>query len=75
MLADHDPPMLTSTVGQRVAFAAAIQTGDLVSQQERSIAAAREIAELADEIDQLGIKRAGLCDPAPQTPGFAARAR
>ncbi len=58
MLADHDPPILTSTVGQRVAFAAAIQTGDLVSQQERSTAAAREIAALADEIDQLGIKRA-----------------
>jgi chromosome partitioning protein len=31
-LADHDPPVLAATIGQRVAFAAAAQSGRLVSE-------------------------------------------
>ncbi len=54
-LADHDPPVLATTIGQRVAFAAAAQAGRLVSELDRDTPAAREIAALADEIERLGI--------------------
>jgi len=56
-LADHDPPVLGSTIGQRVAFAAAAQSGRLVSELDDDTPAAREIAALADEIDRLRIGR------------------
>jgi chromosome partitioning protein len=56
-LADHDPPMLATTIGQRVAFAAAAQSGRLVSELDDDTPAAREIAALADEIDHLRIGR------------------
>ena len=56
-LADHDPPVLASTIGQRIAFAAAAQSGRLVSELDGDTPAAREIAALADEIDRLGIGR------------------
>lgn len=55
-LADHDPPVLRSTVGQRVAFAAAAQGGQLAREIDADSAAAREIAALAAEIDRLGIE-------------------
>jgi chromosome partitioning protein len=52
-LADHDPPLLSSTVGQRVVFADAAQTGRLVSEIAEDGAAAREIAALATEVGRI----------------------
>ncbi|MCQ4158525.1 AAA family ATPase [Roseomonas sp. GC11] len=52
-LADHDPPLLTTTVGQRVAFADAAQTGRLVGEIDSDSAAAREIAALVSEIGRI----------------------
>ncbi len=57
-LADHDPPLLAATVGQRVVFADAAQTGRLASDIDRQSPAAREIAALAAEVGRLGIGRA-----------------
>ena len=57
-LADHDPPVLAATIGQRIAFAAAAQSGCLVSELNDDTPAAREIAALADAIDGIGIGRA-----------------
>ena len=57
-LADNDPPVLFQTVGQRVAFASAAQSGRLVSELDGDTPAAREITALAAEIDRLGIGRA-----------------
>ena len=56
-LADHDPPVLDATIGQRIAFAVTAQSGRLVSEMDGDTPAAREIAALADEIERLGIKR------------------
>jgi chromosome partitioning protein len=56
-LADHDPPVLATTIGQRIAFAVTAQSGRLVSEMDGDTPAAREIAALADEIERLGIKR------------------
>ena len=56
-LADHDPPLLAATVGQRVVFADAAQTGRLASDIDRQSPAAREIAALAAEIARLGVGR------------------
>ena len=52
-LADHDPPLLTSTVGQRVAFADMAQSGRLVIEANHDSTAAREIAALAAEVRRL----------------------
>nr|WP_113866487.1 ParA family partition ATPase [Brenneria salicis]NMN91442.1 chromosome partitioning protein [Brenneria salicis ATCC 15712 = DSM 30166]RBP62711.1 plasmid segregation oscillating ATPase ParF [Brenneria salicis ATCC 15712 = DSM 30166]RLM30671.1 cobyrinic acid a,c-diamide synthase [Brenneria salicis ATCC 15712 = DSM 30166] len=49
-LADHDPPLLASTIGQRVVFADAAQSGRLASEIDADSLAAREIAALAAEI-------------------------
>jgi chromosome partitioning protein len=54
-LADHDPPVLTSTIGQRVVFAHAAQTGQLAGEIDNDSPAAREIATLATEIERLRI--------------------
>ncbi len=54
-LVDHDPPLLAATVGQRVVFADAAQTGRLASDIDRQSPAAREIAALAGEVVRLGI--------------------
>ncbi|MFG1307178.1 ParA family partition ATPase [Xanthobacter autotrophicus] len=56
-LADHDPPVLAATIGQRIAFAAAAQTGRLASECEQATSAAREIAALADELLHLPLGR------------------
>ena len=56
-LADHDPPLLGTTIGQRVVFADAAQTGRLASDIDRQSPAAREIAALAAEVARLGIGR------------------
>jgi chromosome partitioning protein len=49
-LAEHDPPLLAARIGQRVAFADAARTGQLVFEVESGGAAAREITALAAEI-------------------------
>jgi len=50
-LADHDPPLLATTIGQRIAFAAAAQTGRLVAELADATSATREIAAFADDVD------------------------
>jgi chromosome partitioning protein len=52
LLADHDPPALAATVGQRVSFADAARSGQLVSEVGGG-PAAREIAALAAEIERI----------------------
>lgn len=52
-LADQDPPMLVSRVGQRVAFADAARTGRLASESDTGQMATRDIEALADELDGL----------------------
>jgi len=56
-LADHDPPLLAATIGQRVVFAHAAQSGRLASEIDAESPAAREIAALAAEIGRLNIGR------------------
>jgi chromosome partitioning protein len=52
-LADHDPPVLFSTIGQRVVFADAAQSGRLVFEMAERSAASREVAALAAEIARI----------------------
>ena len=52
-LADHDPPLLASRIGQRVAFADTAQTGRLVFEIDEDGPAAREIAALTAEIGRI----------------------
>jgi chromosome partitioning protein len=52
-LADHNPPVLASTIGQRVTFADAAQLGRLVFEIAEHGLAAREIAALAAEIARI----------------------
>jgi chromosome partitioning protein len=56
-LADHDPPVLATTIGQRVVFADAAQSGQLASEIDTDSLAAREITALAVEIARLGVAR------------------
>jgi len=49
-LAEHDPPVLSARIGQRVAFADAAQSGRLVAEVDDASMAAREIAALAIEV-------------------------
>lgn len=56
-LADHDPPVLASTIGQRIAFAAAAQSGRLVFERDDAGPATREIAALCAEINGLDLGR------------------
>ncbi len=52
-LTAHDPPLLAATIGQRIVFAAAAQTGRLAFELDDATSAAREIAALADELLRL----------------------
>ena len=52
-LAEHDPPLLAQTIGQRVAFADAAQSGRLVFEVDSGSLAAREIAAFAAEIERI----------------------
>ena len=52
-LADHDPPALAARIGQRVAFADTARSGRLVHEVPAGAVAAREIAAVAAELDQL----------------------
>ena len=54
-LADHDPSVLAATIGQRVVFAEAAQTGRLAGELDDDSPAAREIAALVTEIDRLHV--------------------
>ncbi|TIQ75367.1 MAG: ParA family protein, partial [Mesorhizobium sp.] len=54
-LADHDPPVLATTIGQRVVFADAAQSGRLASEIDDDSPAAREISALAAEVARLAI--------------------
>ncbi|MFG1294944.1 ParA family partition ATPase [Xanthobacter variabilis] len=56
-LADHDPPVLATTVGQRVAFAMSAQSGRLVGELDEGGPAAREIIALSAEIASLAGSR------------------
>jgi chromosome partitioning protein len=53
-LANHQPPVLKVTIGQRVAFAGSACTGRLVADLDANSPAAREIAALAAEIARIG---------------------
>jgi len=52
-LADHDPPVLASTIGQRVGFADTAQSGRLVFEIDEDSPAAHEIAALCIEVGRL----------------------
>ncbi|KAB2737404.1 ParA family partition ATPase [Brucella anthropi] len=52
-LAEHNPPVLSATIGQRVAFAAMAQSGRLVFEADHDSAAAREITAFASEVGKL----------------------
>ena len=52
-LADQDPPVLRSSVGQRVVFATAAQLGRLAFEIDHDSLAAKEITALATEIGRL----------------------
>ena len=52
-LADHDPPVLATRIGQRVIFADAARTGRLAGELDTGCLAAAEIAALAGEIEGL----------------------
>lgn len=52
-LAEHDPPVLATRVGQRVVFADAARAGRLVCEVPQGKLAAREIATLAAEIERI----------------------
>ena len=52
-LADQDPPALCATIGQRVIFASAAQSGRLACECDADSIAAREVAALAAEIGRL----------------------
>lgn len=53
ILADHDPPVLATTIGQRVAFADAARSGRLVFETDEDSPAAREIAIFATEVGRI----------------------
>jgi chromosome partitioning protein len=53
-LADQDPPLLPTMIGQRVAFAEAMQHGRLVFELEQDGSAAREISALAANTSEAG---------------------
>lgn len=56
-LADNDPPVLNSMIGQRIAFAVAAQSGRLAFELPDAVPATRDIEALTAEIDRLAIAR------------------
>jgi len=52
-LADHDPPVLRTTIGQRVVFADAAQSGRLVFEIDEDSLASDEVAAFATEVARL----------------------
>jgi chromosome partitioning protein len=54
-LADHDPPLLATHIGQRVIFAEVIQRGRLAFELDSRCAAAREIAALTAAVERIAL--------------------
>jgi len=54
-LADHDPPVLRTTIGQRVIYADAAQSGRLAFEINDDGPAAREIAAIVTEIERIAL--------------------
>jgi chromosome partitioning protein len=54
-LADHNPPVLPTTIGQRVAFAQAAQRGRLVSELDIASPATVEVAVLAGAVEKIAL--------------------
>ncbi|MCI0540459.1 MAG: hypothetical protein L0Z50_35090 [Verrucomicrobiales bacterium] len=52
-LADHDPPVLASRIGQRVVFAEGARSGHLACDIDETSPAAREVAAQAAEVRAL----------------------
>ncbi|MFX8195689.1 cobyrinic acid a,c-diamide synthase, partial [Acinetobacter baumannii] len=52
-LADHDPPVLRTAIGQRVIYADAAQSGRLAVEIDDDGPAAREIAALVTELERI----------------------
>ncbi len=52
-LADHDPVLLSATIGQRVVFAVAAQRGSLAFEVDERSRAAREIVGFAAEVGRI----------------------
>ena len=52
-LADHDPPVLRTAIGQRVIYADAAQSGRLAFEIDDDGPAAREIAALVTELERI----------------------
>lgn len=52
-LADHDPPVLGTRIGQRIVFADAARTGRLAHELDPGSLAAAEVAALATEVEGL----------------------
>lgn len=52
-LADSDPPKLTATIGQRIAYADAARTGRTVFELDPDSPATREIAAFAAEVERV----------------------
>ena len=52
LLVDHDPPVLGSTIGQRIGFADAARSGRLLDEIDDDGPAARETASLTAEIER-----------------------
>ena len=54
-LADHDPPVLRTTIEQRVIYADAARSGRLAFEIDEAGPAAREIAALVSDIDRIAL--------------------
>ena len=52
-LAEHDPPVLATRIGQRVVFADAARTGRLAQELDPGSLAAAEVTALATEVERL----------------------
>lgn len=50
-LVDHDPPVLATTIGQRIVFADVVQTGRLVSELDHAAPAVAEIVALTAAVE------------------------
>ena len=69
LLADHDPPALASTIGQRVGLAAAARSGRLDSEIDDESFAAREIAAQSEGWRD---NRRTQMPPSPRAPAMRA---
>ena len=53
VLAEYDPPALTSSITERAVFADAMENGRLVFEMPYSVAAVHEITALAAEVERI----------------------